>query len=298
MDWGELAALGAAISWTASALLYRKALQSTKPISANVLRLSFTGGMLTVFLLAVSGFQLIADEPPSLVLFAVLSGIVGLGLGDTLYMVSIKRIGVSRAVPITCTYPLFNFVWAVFFLGQPVTAVIISGAIIIILGIWLVSRRQEEHGAKVKNGFLMKGGSAALATAVLWSISIAMVNVAVNEAPDFSHALAINTIRVASVGAVMLTFSPLFDRGLSYLKVDRKTLALLIAGGMVALGLGWFLLTYSFVTTPETVAVPISSTTPLFSTIVGIIMLKEKAGLKCLLGSILIVAGIFLIFIG
>ncbi|MBX5327828.1 EamA family transporter [Candidatus Bathyarchaeota archaeon A05DMB-5] len=42
---------------------------------------------------------------------------------------------------------------------------------------------------------------------------------------------------------------------------------------------------------------PISSTTPLFSTLTGIIFLREKVTLANAIGSVLIVAGIFLLFI-
>gem|GEM_PF-3006194 len=42
------------------------------------------------------------------IVLTCVSGFVGLGLGYRLYMLSLKTIGVSRAVPITCIYPLFN----------------------------------------------------------------------------------------------------------------------------------------------------------------------------------------------
>jgi drug/metabolite transporter (DMT)-like permease len=53
---GELAALGAAVSWTISAMLYRNALQQSKPISANIIRLSFTSAILLLFLIFIGKF--------------------------------------------------------------------------------------------------------------------------------------------------------------------------------------------------------------------------------------------------
>jgi drug/metabolite transporter (DMT)-like permease len=78
--------------------------------------------------------------------------------------------------------------------------------------------------------------------------------------------------------------------------MQKKTSATLIFGGIVALGFGWFFLTYSFVNTLESQAVPISSTTPLFSTLSAIIFLHERVTMKNVFGSLLIVVGIFLIF--
>jgi len=56
-------------------------------------------------------------------------------------------------------------------------------------------------------------------------------------------------------------------------------------------------LTYSFVLTLESRAVPISSTTPLFSTLAGVALLREKVSAKNVAGAIIIVVGISLIFL-
>ena len=54
---------------------------------------------------------------------------------------------------------------------------------------------------------------------------------------------------------------------------------------------------YSFIETTESRAVPISSTTPLFSTLTGILLFHEKMTTKGVLGSAIIVLGIFIIFL-
>lgn len=294
---GELAALGAALSWTVSAMLYRKALQHTKPISANILRLSLTSAVLLPFLVAIGKLQILTSLPLKILVLATISGMVGLGVGDTSYMISLKLIGVARAVPLTCTYPLFNLLWATFLLGEHVTLAVVLGALIIVLGIWLLSHADETGATGAGKNILIKGIVVALATAVLWSVSITMMNVAVLEASDLDHALVINTVRAAGVAVSLLALSPLLDRKLSFLKAELRTVTVLIAGGVVALGLGWFLLTYSFVQTYESRAVPISSTTPLFSTLVGFVFLREKVTWRNALGSVIIVSGIFLIFV-
>ena len=294
---GELAALGAALSWTVSALLYKKALEKVNPVSANIIRLSCTSGVLLVFLLVIGKLWVLWDLPVQIAVLAIVSGLVGLGLGDTLYLVSLRMVGVARAVPLTCTYPLFNLLWAVFLVGEPLTLSAVLGAVVIVLGIWLLSYEKESIVQGVRRSVLLKGVVAALITAVLWSVSITMMNLAVQEAPDLDHALVINTVRAAAVGGVLLAFSPVLDRKLDFLRVDRRTIAALVAGGIVALGLGWFFLTYSFVEILETRAVPISSTTPLFSTLAGIALLHEKITAKTALGSVIIVVGVFLIFL-
>jgi len=294
---GELAALGAAISWTVSALLYGKALQEAKPLSANIIRLTATGVFLIVLLAVLGKFSVLASLRTDILILAGVSGIIGLGIGDTLYMVSLKSIGVSRAVPITCTYPLFTILWAIFLVGESVTLSVVLGALAIAFGIWLLSREKNSGNGDAEKKFLPKGVAIALATAIIWSIGITMINIAVHEAPDIEHAYTLNIIRVITAAVLMTAASPIIDRNLGFRRIGRKNVIALITGGIVALGVGWFLLTYSFIYTLEAQAVPISSTTPLFSTFVGATLLHEELTAKGALGSIIIVFGVFLIFL-
>jgi drug/metabolite transporter (DMT)-like permease len=213
-------------------------------------------------------------------------------------MVSLKLIGVARAVPITCTYPLFNLLWAIFLLNETVTLQVILGAVTIVLGIWLLGQEEGTNVTEMQKKILIKGMAYALATAIIWSVSIAMIDMAVTlpETGSLDHALAINTIRITAIAFSLLILSPIINRDYGFLKMNRKAMAALVFGGIVALGLGWFLLAFSFINTSEARAVPISSTTPLFSTLSGIIFLHEQVTTKNVLGSIIIEIGIFLIF--
>jgi DME family drug/metabolite transporter len=292
---GEIAALGAALSWTASAMLYGEALRRTKPIPANIIRLSCTSVILLP-LLAITFYLSPSGLRPETAVLAALSGIVGLGLGDTLYMVSLKQIGVTRAVPITCTYPLFNLIWAAFLIGEKPTLALIFGAVTIFLGVWLLSRENRTE-AQQQSRLISKGIIAALAAAILWSISIAVMDIAVKQTPSLNSAFIINTVRTVAAALLLLTLSPIIDRQHSFARLQKKTTVTLALGGLVALGLGWFLLAYSFLGIPESQAVPISSTTPLFSTLIGVTLLREKVTSENIMGSIIVVAGIFLVFL-
>ncbi|MCK4320450.1 EamA family transporter, partial [Candidatus Bathyarchaeota archaeon] len=72
--FGELAALGAALCWTVSAILYKVALSDAKPVSANISRCIST----TVFFIACLGvtgrLQYLAALRVDSLLLAGLSG--------------------------------------------------------------------------------------------------------------------------------------------------------------------------------------------------------------------------------
>lgn len=295
---GELAALGAAICWSISAVLYRQGLSGAKPISANIVRLAGTSIILILFLAVIGKFPPVTGLPTYAVLLASLSGLIGLGLGDTLYMVSLKLVGVARAVPITCTYPLFSLVIEVIVGGKTIALQAVVAAFAVVAGIWLLAREKENRESGTQSKVLLKGALFALATAIAWAASIETINMAVTlpETNTFDGALALNAIRVSSVAAFLLATAPITDR-LAFAKMDRKTFVALIAGGIVALALGWFFLAFSFLYIPGSQAIPISSTSPLFAVVAGMVFLHERVTVRNVVGSVTIVLGVFLLFI-
>lgn len=295
---GEIAALVAALCWTFSAVLYRKALTETSPISANFIRCAGTSLILVLVFALIGRIHVFTSLPIHVVFLALVSGIIGLGLGDTLYMNSLEILGVARAVPLTCTYPLFSLVWAYFLGGEAVTLPVVCGALAIVFGIWVLSiEKQRRANDECEKRPLIIGIVQALLTAIVWSVSISMVNLAIKETAGLEQAYAINTLRIAAVAISLSALVPHGNVRLSIQKTKWKTAVMLLAGGLIAIGLGWLFLTLSFIHIPESQAVPISSTTPLFSAVFGMIFLREKVTARIVIGSTMIVAGIFFIFV-
>jgi DME family drug/metabolite transporter len=295
---GELAALGAALCWTVSAALYKVALSDAKPVSANISRCIST----TVFFIACLGVTgrvqyLAALRVDSLVL-AGLSGVIGLCVGDTLYMLSLKLIGVSRAVPVTCTYPLFTMLFAALFFSEQIALFGLLGAVLIIVGIWLISQGKGKLTGMVRS-VLFRGVFVALVTAVVWGVSIAFMDEALvlSELAVLDAAVVVNTVRLSATTFSLLAISPFFDRQFGFLKLKRRTWVILALGGIVALGLGWVLLAVSLLYIPASYAVPISSVSPLFATLFGAFLLKERVTTRIFVGSVFIVLGTFVLFI-
>jgi drug/metabolite transporter (DMT)-like permease len=251
---GEFAALGAAVSWAVAPILYRRALSNASPVSANIVRCVSNGAVLVLVLVGLGLTGALARLPVEVVAVVVVSGVVGLGLGDTLYMVGLKSVGVARAVPLAATYPLFSLVWSTLLLGQPVTWAAVFGTLVILLGIWLLSREKADSTVHFRGKFMLTGVAASLLTAVVWSVSIALMDFAVTM-PGVVSSLEANyavvTVRIAVMALVMLALAPLLDRGRGFLKMTRKAVVLLCVGGLVANGLGWLLMNYSFLNIAE-----------------------------------------------
>jgi drug/metabolite transporter (DMT)-like permease len=295
---GELAALGAALSWAIAPILYRSALANTKPVSANIVRCSINGAVLVAVLLAGGLAGWLTALPIWVIVLTVVSGVIGLGVGDTLYLYGIKALGVSRAVPLASSYPLFSFIWSILLLGQPIIFTAIVGAALILLGIYLLTRPKTEETTLTRRAVAL-GLAASLATALVWSLGITLMNAAVMAAnvTSIEANYAIVTVRIASLGILLLSASPLIDRDRGFLKIKRRDVALLCIGGLVANGVGWLMMNYSFTQIMASQAIPISSTSPLFAALAGFLLFHEKVTLKTVLGGVAVVAGVALIFI-
>ena len=238
---GEFAALGAAVSWAMAPILYKKALSGVSPVSANIVRCASNAAVLVLVLVALGLTSALTRLPLGILAVVVVSGVVGLGVGDTLYMIGLKSIGVARAVPLASTYPLFSLLWATTLLNQPVTFAAIVGTVVILLGILLLRREQVDSAVHVHGRLELAGVAVSLLTAVAWSVSITMMDFAVTT-PGVVNGLdanyAVVTVRIAGMALVMLAIAPLLDRERGFLKLGWRTVLLLCVGGLVANGLG------------------------------------------------------------
>jgi DME family drug/metabolite transporter len=289
---GELASLISAICWTFSAALYKIALKETDPLIANIIRIIFTSFSLIFicFLLnRINELFIISFMP---LFYIILSSLIGLGLGDLTYMYSLDLIGVSRAVPISSIYPLFTIFFSFLFFNEKISLIVFIGALIIILGIWILFKEEKSNFSNNRNN--KKGYFAAILCAILWGLSISLMG----EALKFLDSLIVNTLRVIIL-SIFFIFLMIFNNiRRRIFKIKIKTCFILGLAGFIALGLGWISLSIGLILIGAAKAVPISSITPLFSLIIGKIFLKEKFGINIVIGAIIIFIGVVFINFG
>jgi drug/metabolite transporter (DMT)-like permease len=273
--WGEAAALLAALSWAIAAVLYKKGLSKIEPLPANFIRslIGFLG--VGVLYIAYRGTDFHIALVP--LLYVVLGGLIGLGLGDLLFLGSLKYVGVVRAVPVASTYPFFTIFFSVSFLREVVKVYVAIGTVLIWTGIWLLHSEEGEKSSRL--GILL-----ALGTAIAWAASISLTALALREVDPF---FAI-TARLPFVVAILYMLSKM-GGGVSF---ERESSFYLGVAGFLALGVGSFLFFYSVSILQAVRATSLSSVTPLFSTIFAIIFLGERLTLRVFIGIISILLGL------
>ena len=133
---GALAVLGAALSYSVSALFAGKRLGSLPPLHVAAGQLACG-----VLLLAPLGLaQLPDDAPPAKAVLAIVAlGALGSALAYVLYFALIVRAGASRAILVTYLVPAFALVYGAVFLDEDVTASAIAGLVLILAGTTLAT---------------------------------------------------------------------------------------------------------------------------------------------------------------
>ena len=108
----------------------------------------------------------------------------------------------------------------------------VLGAAIIIFGIWLLSREKSREETSVKGRLVFIGLIASLVTAVIWSVSINLMNVAVSGVTSLGANYAIITLRIASVALFFMLLAPFMDKDHGFIKMKRSTIIALMRWGI------------------------------------------------------------------
>ena len=132
---GDLFVLSAAIAWATTAIVTRK---YVKHLDTGVLafyRFSLAAIVLTIFLIVNNRF-FIAN------FYQVAVGII-VGLGTVLYYESLTRIKAAQTSALELSTPVFATVLAFFLLSEVPTLMQIVGVVLLLLGLFFISRREE-----------------------------------------------------------------------------------------------------------------------------------------------------------
>lgn len=268
-----LPALLAAIIWAVSPICYKEYLAEESTIKINFLRLFYASLFLFVPFLYFKFNQMI--------IYGVLSGLLSLAVGDTLYLLSIEVAGASIAAPVSYTYVFFIQFVATFF-GEPLRLNYIVSSTLIIAGVYLLSG--------TKNIKRLKGVVIALLAALFWTIGQAIIKIAtLAELNPMSIAFA----RVSSA-MVLLGVYILIRRSNYNLKITSKRYLPLAIVAILDLGLGSSLYVYSIGAAGLATTIILTSISPLITQVVSKAIGKEAPSGKDLVASLLIVTALII----
>jgi uncharacterized membrane protein len=215
----------------------------------------------------------------------VAAGLVGTVAGRLLRFVSIERVGASIAAALGNLHPLFSAAFAILLLGERVTAPIVVGTVVIVLGTSVLSLSPPQVGFRRAYLAIPVLSAACFGlVAVLRKVGLGHVGPVLGSAINVTTAFVAFTAFLAASGR----WRAFVSRG--------STLGYFVAAGfaenvsvflnIVALGAGMV-----------SVVAPLYGTAPIFVLALSVVFLRgvETLTARIVVGTALIVLGVYLI---
>lgn len=291
---GELAALSAAFLWAIASLVYSRLGRQIPPLELNL----FKGIIAIAFLvltLLLQG-QLLPEINPTALTLLLLSGVLGIGLGDTAYFAAINCLGARRTLILETLAPPLTAVLALVFLQEQLTAAAWCGILLTILGVvWVVTERVPNSTAESKH-LTMRGISWGLLAAVAQATGAVLSRTALIQSsisPWWS-----TLVRLGAGVLVLLLWKLLGQRQVNgWLKPLQswRIVGVIAITAFFSTYLGIWLQQISLKFAPAGIAQTLSSTSPLFVLPLAIWM-GDVVSFRAILGVLVALGGVAVLF--
>ncbi len=206
---GQICALGAAITWAGGLVLFKRCTEHISPMALNLFKNSFA---LLLFIPTILVLPLWTEYATTGALRALtrydlailaISGVIGIGLADTLFFYGLRIIGVGLTTIVDCTYTPFVLLFSWLLISERLETVHFVGASLIIVGL-LVSSRVHPPAGRTRRELII-GMSATVGSIGMMAYGIVLAR-PVLQGADLVWATAIRLL----AGTLFLMFLTLF----------------------------------------------------------------------------------------
>ncbi|MEE8495964.1 MAG: DMT family transporter [Xanthomonadales bacterium] len=172
IGWGEFFALASAVSWAVAVVLFRQPGKLLPAFELNLFKNMLGFLLLIPTLMLVEGLS-VPDYSLRDLGVVLLSGYLGIAVADTWYLRALNLMGASRIGIVASLLSPFVILLSVLFLGESLRGWQISGLVLVMAGILLVTW-QRKH-ASVDRDNVHKGIRYGIGAVFLMAVGIVMV---------------------------------------------------------------------------------------------------------------------------
>ncbi|MEO1095361.1 MAG: DMT family transporter [Cyanobacteria bacterium J06638_28] len=288
---GQIAALTAAFLWALSTVLFGRLGKSLRPLPLNLAKGLIASVLIAATLLVQADIQ--PELPTNAVFWLLLSGAVGIGLGDTAYFTALNLMGARRVLLMESLAPALTALLALLFLKEQLAWTAWVGILLTLVGVaWVISERVPDA-----TGVPMQPWQGAF-----WGILAALGQA---SGSVMSRGALANTtvdplwsslLRITAGAIVLLALFSTQRHKIAQLRPlkSRNILLLVILAAIMATYLGIWLQQVSFKYTPAGIAQALLATSPLFVIPIAVLM-GDRVTWRAILGVLIAIAGIWLL---
>lgn len=279
---GILAALGSAASWALGSILFKKLGDDLSPSALTLAKGAVSTAILGGLIFLLGGAVIRSED----LLMLVLSGVLGIAIGDTLFFKALSNLGAHAVVVLLTLGQVFTLLLAVIWLNEQPTPQDWIGIAAITAGVFLVLSPQVSEGGASRWQGIAYGLSAVAC--------MSFATIIAKEALSTTDSVPAAFIRMAAGTMGILVFSLSRKgslRGLERLRNLRFASFFLLSVSVVTFG-GFWLSLFALKSIDVTIANTLGSTEPIFAMPLAVILLRETIRPSAIAGSILAVSGI------
>lgn len=288
-------ALLASLAWAGSSIIMKHLAGKIDTLSINTMRLWVGSSLLLSFIIFSGRSADLFDIPLQSLAYIIASGILAMAIGDTIYIKSLALLDASIAFPIAqCAFVMLAGLATILWLDEPYSWTTVVGAILVMVGIYLMTSGQ--HGKASGREFKTVSKVGVMMTifaAVIWTAS----TIALKFGSEGVDAFVVATIRI-SIATSVLTLLTLPRRKKGTLQLRQygtRNLLLVATAGILtyAVAAVAYVLAIQMIGAGKTVLLTASS--PLFALPFAILFLKERPTRSAIVGVVTSVGGVCLV---
>ena len=204
---GETMAMVNAITWAFVVILFKRSGTKISPVSLNLFKISI-GFIALLLTLLLMGLPLFPKLDPNIYYLMAISGILGIGISDTLFFRSLNLLGASRVAIVECLYSPFIILFSFIFLGERLSWSDGMGALLVISSLFLISGEKRADPLPQKN--LIQGIISGALSMLIMAFGIVIIK------PMLSN------LSVVWVSMIRMLFGAGALAFFSFIQSDRK----------------------------------------------------------------------------
>ena len=295
---GGLAALGTSILWAAGSTFFTFASRELGSVTVNRVRLLLATIFLALTHLAINGALIPVGVEPETWFWFVLSGVIGLVLGDAFLFQAFVWIGPRLSMLLMSLAPVISVVFSWIFLAERLTLLQVLGIGLTVLGVsTVILDRAKPNQTEGHNRNYLKGLLFGLGGAIGQALGLITSKVGLNAGVS---PLSGNLIRIFSAAVIMWFVALVMNQ--AKVTVDNvwhsgRARSFLFMGTLAGPFLGVWLSLIAIQHTPVAVATTLMSLAPIILLPVGKIVFRERIGWRAIVGTVVAVSGVAMLFL-
>lgn len=295
---GEMAAIATAFLWAITSVAFEDAGKRIGSVNLNLLRLLFGFVFLSLFMTITRGMPIPLDASPQAWGWLILSGVVGIVIGDLMLFEAFVLIGARISMLIYASVPPITAIIAYLFLGESMSGQQIAGMLITLSGIAIVILDGKKKSATSKKlhlnrsllGILLAfGGAIGQAAGYI----IGKYGMGTYDAFASTQIRLIGAIVAFSVLFTFKGYWKTFLPSFKHIKALKSTIIGAFFGPFIGISLSLF----AVQRINPGVASTLIAITPIVLIPYAVLVKKEKIVLKEVIGSFIAIGGLAIMFI-